>query len=323
MKKILFVLPFIILAIALSGCKPAQKAENVSTSTAAYLGGEAGLEISFLANAPPKTVYDKPADGTENPFDISIKLENKGEYTIPAGKYKVTLSGIEPTAFKKTQPNFRDMTSTDELIKKRRSAGAEIPGTFTIVTVSQLAYQSPVSGQIGPFNLRASACYEYQSESSSNICVLKDLLGTTRQQGICKPTEKKNVENSGAPVGVENLEQSVTGKDNIAFTFAVKHKGGEKNLVFKNEDQSCKVGDMTRQNKVGVKVMLGETDITSSCSGITGGVATIYGEGGAQVRCTQTLASDRGDYVQPVKIVLTYDYMQYVDQEITVRQVGT
>lgn len=326
MKKILFVLLFIVLAIALSGCpKPAEEGDNISTATGkAYVGGEMGLELSFLANAPPSIVYDKPEGQNINPFDVGVKIENKGEYKVDKGKCKITISGIDPDSFGKSSADFVQVT-TEDLINTRRSAGEVIPGTFTMINIQGLAYKYPVSGQVGPFNLRASGCYEYQTEASSNICILKDLLGVTRQEGICKPTETKTIESSGAPVKVTNLEQSVTGKDNIAFTFIIKHVGGDKNLVFKNEDQSCKIGDMTRQNKVEVKVMLGNEDITTECTGIdkTTKLATLYGETGAQIRCTQTLSSTRVDFVQPVKIVLRYDYYQYVDQELTVRQVGT
>lgn len=336
MKKMLFVLPFIALAIAFSGCKPAEDGGNVTRPAGvAYVGGDKGLEPSFLANAPPSVVYDNPEENadTGNPFDISVKIENKGEYTVPKDKYKLTISGIDPGAFSKTTDDFKDLKSTEgttseELLKTRRSAGEVIPGTFTMITISGLKYKSPVSGQIGPFNLRASICYEYQTEASSNICILEDLLGTIRREGICKPTETKATENSGGPLLVSNLEQSVTGKDRTAFTFTIKHIGGDKNFVFKNEDQSCAIGDRTKQDKVGVKIELGEKDITKKCSGvdITTELATLYGDAGATIRCPISLTElelTKGDYVQPVKITLIYDYYQYVDEELTVRQVGT
>jgi hypothetical protein len=329
MKKILTILILAIIAIisvALSGCQPAQKTQNTTITGAAYIGGEKGLELSFLANAPPNVVYDKPKEGSISPFDISVKIENKGEYSVPGGKYKISISGVDAASFGKNPNDFKGLTSTEELIKTRKSAGETIQGTFSIVSIQGLAYQSPVSGQIGPFNLRAGLCYDYQTESSSNICVLEDMLGTTRREGLCKPTEKKQVENSGAPVKVIDLEESVTGKESMAFMFIVKHIGSANNLVFKNEAQTCSIGDMTKQDKIGIKVELGTKDVTAKCSGINGGIASLYGEAGAQIRCSGTLADfglAKGDYVQPVKITLKYDYHQYIDLPITVKQVGT
>jgi hypothetical protein len=328
MKKILFILMAVMLAGAFSGCQPADKTTNETSSTAAYLGGDKGLVLSFLTNAPPETVYEKPAGGSVSPFDISVKVENVGEYTVPEGKYKLAVTGIDAASFGKSSGDLKSLTSTGELIKKRRSAGQEIAGTASIISVSGLAYQSPVSGQIGPFNLRANLCYEYQTEASSSICVLEDLLGTTVRvgQALCKSTETKKVENSGAPVNVEKLEESATGKESLAFTFVIKHVGNANNIVFKNEAQTCPIGDMTRQDKVGVKVELGTNDITSKCSGINSGVASLYGEAGAQIRCAGTLADlglAVGDYTQPIKIILTYDYFQYESKEITVKQLGT
>lgn len=323
MKKILIILPFVILAFMFSGCRSTETAENVTAPSSAYIGGDKGVELSFLANAPPADVYDTTGGGS-NPFDISVKVENKGEYTIDGGKYKLTLSGVDPSAFGKSVSDF-NVQSSESLVKTRRSGGETVPGTFSILGVPGLAYTNQVSGQLGPFNLRAALCYEYQTEVTSDVCVLNDLLGTTRQEGICKPSGNRNVQNSGGPVHVDtaSFEQSVTGKDNIAFTFTVVHVGGDKDAVFKNEVQSCTLGDMTKQDKVGVQVLLGSTDITSSCSGVTGGVATLYGDTGAQIRCTQTLPSDRTDFVQPVKVTLKYDYYEYIDQPITVKQVGS
>ncbi|MBW2992428.1 hypothetical protein KY345_04390 [Candidatus Woesearchaeota archaeon] len=320
MKKVLFILPFIILAIAFSGCAPAEEAENVSAVTGAYIGGDKGLELSFLDNAPPGNVFDKPEGEEGNPFDVAVKIENKGEYTVAAGKCKLTISGVEPTSFGKQRADFTDLQTTEELLKTRKSAGEVIPGTFTILTISELEYQSPVSGFIGPFNLRASVCYEYQTEASSSICVLEDLLGVERKEGICKATESKTVENSGGPVQVKNFEQSVTGKESTAFTFDVQHAGGDKNEVYENKDQSCSTGE----DKVRIQVLLGEKDITTKCSGISDGMVNLRV---GHVRCPITIGEGKDlpklDYVQPVKVILTYDYKQYTDKAITVKQVGT
>lgn len=328
MKKIL-ILPIIILVIALSGCDQGEPTQNATTTGTAYVGGSEGLELSFLANAPPSTVFDKPEDGSLSPFDISVKIENKGEYTVLKGKYNMKISGIDPKSFGKTSiSDFKVIGDVDDLVETRRSGGETIAGTFTILSIDQIAYVYPVSGQIGPFNLRSSVCYEYQTEASSTVCVLEDLLGTTGREGLCKPTESKNVENSGGPIQVRSFEESVTGKESIALTFKVQHVGGSKDLVFKNNGQNCPIGDRTEQDKVGVKVELGNTDITARCTGIDKitKLATMYGDTGAQIRCSGTLTDlglTSGDYVQPVTVIMIYDYNEYIDQQITVKQVGT
>jgi len=321
MKKSVVLISILVIAIFLTGCGKTQTAQNI-TSGSAYIGGTDGLSVSFVENAPPSVVYDKPSDGSINPFDINVRIENKGEFDVVKPKCVLKITGIDPVAFGKTSTDFRQEIKED-LLKTKRSGGTVIPGTFTVLSIPNLAYGSAVSGQVGPFNLRASICYEYKTEASSNICVLKDLLGTTRREGLCKPTETKSVENSGGPVKIDKLEQSVSGKDSLAFTFTIKHVGDKKNVVFMNEDQGCKMDDMQKQDKVKVQVLLGTADITSSCSGINSGVANLYADTGAQVRCTQTLSTTREDFVQPVKIIMSYDYYQYVDKQITVRQVGT
>jgi len=169
--------------------------------------------------------------------------------------------------------------------------------------------------------LRASVCYPYETTAVSKVCVLEDLLGKTRREGLCNPNEIKRVENSGAPVGVKNVEERVTGTDDIAITFVITHVGNEKDEVFKSDNSECDINKKTPgQTKISYTVSLGATDITNDCTG--DGIASMYGDSGAQIRCTQKLTS-RIDSEQTLTIKVNYNYLEYVDTPITVKQIGT
>lgn len=318
MKKSVVFLTILVVAIFLSGCNQSKTSQNATSTGKAYVGGVDGLAVSFAENAPPKEVYDNK----QGQFAVSVKVENKGEFDVDGGKYKLTLTGIDFGAFGSSV--VKDAIKVDKLEKVRRSVGETIPGTYIFYDFQNFAYQTPVNGQIGPFNLRAALCYAYQTEASSKACILEDLYGRSGRTPLCKANEDKSVENSGAPVHVESVKESVVGSDKIALTFVIKQKGDSKDVVFEPGSQTCSLSDLNKQNRVGVALMVGSNSIPASqCAGLTAdGKATLYADRGAEIRCTIQL-SNPVDQEVPVKLTLNYDYYEYADTPITVKQLGT
>jgi len=326
MKKGVVLISILVIAIFLSGCgKTNTNTQNTSSTGKAYVGGTDGLAISFVENSPPKEVFDNK----QGDFSISVKVENKGEFDAVGTKYKLTLTGLDFKAFGATDAQLltiKDATKPDKLEKVRRSVGEVIPGTFVFFdfTGIKFTYQYPVNGQIGPFNLRAGLCYAYQTEASSKICMLQDLYGRSGRVGLCKAIEDKTVENSGAPVIVESFKESVVGNNKVALSFVIKQKGDSKDVVFEPGSQICNMTNLNEQSRVKVNVTVGTTALAiADCAGLNvDGKATLYGDKGTEIRCTYTETSP-SDRELPVKITLNYDYYEYADAPITVRQLGS
>lgn len=308
MKKYFVILMMLILAFS-AGCSKQTTDEQKTTGTASpFLTGTEGLAVSFQSGAPPSEVYDEDFN-----FDINVKLENMGEQTIGAGKAKLKITGINPADF--GNPKL-DSAIGDELIAARKDpAGNILQGGITNINFEKLQAEK-VTGEVS-FNLRAEVCYPYQTRAISQICVLEDLLGTTRKAGetpSCEPNPTQvTSEASAGPLTIEKFKQSVIGKDKISFTFDVKHRGAGR---IYQKDSGCDAV-ISNKNKVTVKVDTGNLG-TLSCSGLSNGndgEVTLFSQAGTttaggEVRtivCTQTITSP-ADYTRPVTITLDYDY---------------
>jgi len=312
--KYLVTLLILLLAVFIAGCK-----EEEVVPIEAFIGGSQGLILEFIENAPPTEVFD-----IESPFDISVKIENVGEWDIdnPADA-TVTISGFDAIDFGKSLQFLTKDAAVPMKGNHPDPLGGIISGSVDVINFEGFQYQERVLGKTD-FRIRAEVCYEYGTKVNSRICILDDLLGVTRRGGelpICNPRGDKGIENSGAPVQVTSLVQNVFSSDRIGITFRVQHVGT--GSVYQRGTE-CGT-ELAKQNKVYVKVNSGIPGLL--CSGIGGGTSegyvTLY-NGQRDITCTTPqLSTPRGNFEKPINIELRYGYRQYIDQTLTVRQAGS
>lgn len=311
MKNIFYMILVTILLVTAVGCT---KQQSNTTTGKAFIGGNKGLSMSFLTGAPPESVFD-----TDNPFTISVKLENVGEYDIQApADATVEITGIDPASFGTTAASMKK--DSPETLKGASldSSGKIIQGVSTTVDFDNLQYKSKVSGTV-PFPLRASVCYEYGTKSQAKLCILKDLIGRTTEERFCNPNnENIAAESSSAPMQVTTMSENVLGANKVAFAFKIKNMGTGKSYQKATE---CNPSVPTR-DKVWVEVTnTGLGDLT--CSGLKDGTATtgyvtLYNDE-ASVRCTQTITDPR-DSEKAVEVKLTYSYKEVIQKTLQVKQ---
>ncbi|MEK6822935.1 MAG: hypothetical protein AABY13_03820, partial [Nanoarchaeota archaeon] len=93
---------------------------KVSLTT--FLGGNDGISIEFDKNAPPKEVFD----GGDFPFDVVVKLQNKGEYAVAKDNVKVTITGIRPQEFDQTDAGLKKAPDEDLTERKKDTQGSPV-----------------------------------------------------------------------------------------------------------------------------------------------------------------------------------------------------
>ena len=305
---------YIFVIIFTIGCT--RTTTRTRPETNIHVGYE-GLEMSFVKDAPPTEVYDR-----DYPFGVNVRFENVGEYDIPANKIKLQITGIDPSDFGGVQ-----LTNTND--EELRGASIDPQGNAIEGGIANIDFSglqaSEITGKV-EFNIRAKACYPYGTTTVSQICILEDLLGTTRKSGetpFCDPNANKDFENSGAPVQITNFRQSVTGKDKLSFTFDISHVGEGRVYELNSE---CNPS-LDKKDKVHVKVDTGLSNL--ECSGLEGkteGNVVLYGTGQAEKRsvvCTQVVPATRTDNEKQVRIELTYDYQQSITQPLVVTHITT
>jgi len=302
MKKIIVLL--IIGLFILVGCE-----ETVETSfSKPFIGGTSAIEFDFIEGSPPAEAYDKGS----YPFEVTLNVENKGEYDVPKDKITIDLAGFYP-------PDFNDpeiVKQPDEDLEKSYidSEGNTIPGTVTYITFPEFNFMDELTAN-NEYRIRANLCYVYGTIAQADLCILDDL--TKIKDEVCKVSESKRVDCSSAPVKIENLEESIAGTDKITFSFEIVHRGS--GLVSKL-GSNCS-DETIDKNKVWVEIDSGLEGLT--CSALsdgtdTSGYTTLYG-GKRMVRCTQDISASElqgKDFEKKVNIKATYDYKEH--EEVTV-----
>lgn len=313
MKRLFTIL--IMLSLLAVGCGEQQDdTTRTGAQGKAFIGGTKGLEMTFFADAPPDVVYDK-----DFPFSIHLKLENVGESDVGSGQATVQVIGIDPKDFGNV--NLKKTNAEELLGAKIDPQGNQIAGGISDIEFSNLQ-AAPIVGNV-EHTVRAEMCYPYSTKAITTYCVLKDLLGTTRKAGetpFCDPNTVRQAENSGAPVQITGVKQSVTGKDKVSLTFDITHVGS--GLLY-GKNTNCE-GTVSNKDKVHVKIISEGQSV--QCSGLGGGIegdVQLYGTSGKGTRaivCTLDLTGERTDNEKQIQIELSYDYKQIIDKKIVVRQ---
>ncbi len=304
----------ILLAIFLLVFVPACKKQETAVVGKAFVGGSKGLTLSFLPGAPPDSVFD-----TDNPFAISIRLENVGEFNIDkVADATVEITGIDPADFGVTKNDLHKDSSDTLTSASLDSAGKVVQGSAAVIDFDNLQYKKKVSGTFS-FPLIASVCYEYGTKAQSQLCVLKDLAGKTTEIRFCDPNNQNIAsESSGAPVQVVSMSENVLGSNKVAFSFRIRNVGTG-TLHQQGKECSTAIAD---KDKVWVEVM--DTGLGAlSCSGLkdgtdkTGYVTLFNNE--ATVRCTQTVDTPT-DLVKVIDVNLRYGYKESIQKTLQVKE---
>ena len=303
---------YIILAMLLLAACNEQTAVPVNIANP-FIGGTEGLSISFQ-DLPPEVF-----DGGTSPFDVVIRLENKGEALVSKENTRIRLSGINPLEFSKTTEQLSS-SAPDDLIEVRKDAqGNRIQPPLVFAEFTNFNYKSKLAGASNQFIIRADACYQYKTRSVSKLCVRENILNP-KPGGICEINGDKPSFSSSAPVQIGAFKESTRAKDKIGFTFEVINIG--RGSVF-GKNTVC---DSNRQNENKVYLTITTSLPGLQCTGLesnpTGaqGPVTLYG-GSKIVSCTQPVSTS-SDFEQIVTIEAVYDYEESTQTSLTVKNSG-
>ena len=273
-----------------------------------FAGGTEGVVISF--DNFPKSVFDQG----KNQFDVFVKLENRGEKEIPKEDVRVKLTGFEQFD---TQGVSQKNPDENLVGVKKDPQGNVVPGIPQQLDFTA-NYLSPVH-TIAEFSVQASACYKYETNAVSKMCVRQDLQNPAAG-GLCIVDETKPSYSSGAPVQISKIVEQASGSSKIQFSFDVTHTGG--GIIYRLGHDCSSLRAL--QNKVMLKVDTGKVGSTctqlktqegTAVSGeidLTGGARTIY--------CSIPIEK-KSDYEFPISMNAQYTYeITTPVQQLTVKE---
>ena len=310
MRRSLLILALLLLV----ACGPSEDTAQVVNLQSPFLGGTDGLVLGF------QDLRQEVFDSGRDPFDVVVRLENKGESIVAKNNVRVKLSGINPSEFGKTETQLSASPSDDVIEVRKEPSGNTITPPPVFVEFTGLDHKNELSGAQNQFIIRADACYLYRTKAVSKVCVRENIL-TPAPGGICEINADKPVVSSGAPVQFSNFKESTRAKDKIGFTFDITNSN---NGHIYERNTACDASKRQNENRVYITVSTGVQGLL--CTGLEAttkgaeGFVTLYG-GSKTISCTQSISS-KTDFEQLVNLEAVYDYEQSTQASITVKSSG-
>ena len=322
MRKLSLIVLCLLSLLILAACQPQSgdaeqrgifgSKEKRGPAEGAFIGGTEAVSIVFTEGRPRADVYTG-----DDPFDVEVMLDNKGEAYVAKDEVKIKLTGIDPIEFGKTLQDFTINPESDlPPMVKNPADNKIIPSVPTYAKFESLMHKEDVVGNV-KFPIRVNTCYPYETKVRSDICVRSNLR--TLEEGVCNPNEERVVENSGAPVQVTSFSESVSSATRLAFILKINHRGNE-NIY--SPGSQCEF-ERENQNKVMVDIDTGGLQ-GLSCIGFRAGTATSglveLRNKEAIIRCTLDVDPQRAaDFIKGINIRLSYTLGESVETSITVK----
>ena len=325
MKKTLFAIFMIFSLFILSGCDDTNT--GVGPSTTPFVGGTNALSLSFMEGAPPSEVFDN-GDYT---FGINIKIENLGEDDVETQDGYLEITGIDAQEFGLNgQSDLIIDIPYDIKGVNKNSEGTIFVSEPIIAEFGELNYEGDSRGNFD-YRIRATACYNYETEATTLACLKRDMLTNIDTKEVCSLNGDKEVYNSGGPIQVTKVTQTPVGSDKIQLTFEISHVG-EVNDRFYKLDTDCD-DRATNQNKDLVYFEVLDTEGNSlgdaQCTGLkkgsqdSEGYIELFSGAPRTVVCTFDTSNVEGIFEKKVNVKISYRYSQFIEKTIIVKDVSS
>jgi hypothetical protein len=163
---------------------------------------------------------------------------------------------------------------------------------------------------------KANLCYNYETQTTTNICLKEDMLNQFYSTEVCSLVGEKIVNNSVAPIQITELKQTVLGSEKIQIKFTITHIGNINNSFYKlNTD--C---DDKSINKVFIEIPTKVNENLAQCFNLEQSTGNsgfiILPEGNPKsIICNFNIENISGAFETPLKINLRYRYSPSLKNE--------
>jgi hypothetical protein len=274
-----------------------------SSTTNNYRTGTKGIEINYALSSPPSEVYYS----TGAPADVPVTLEmwNRG---AESGSGTVFFDGYDPSMF--ALPSSKAFSVLEGKEESRNPQG-----TNAYLDMGSVNVNLPTDVDSINIPLRATACYDYSTIATVNVCV--DPNPSKPGTRACTPVSNPSVSGGqGGPVAISSIQYEA-GKGQAIFTITIRNVGGGQ-VFLKGKTGTCMSATQAELDVIGVSGTISRSAL--SCISGKGGVRLINNE--AIVVCRATgLNVDQGAYSTPITLTLTYGYKYSTQKNIQVKRI--
>ena len=342
-KRLIFAF-FLVLLISISACSGKK---DVKTSLEEIRVGTEGIVINFLPNAPPEKVYVE-RDGESLPFDIVLKIDNKGAYPQPdegtggtAPQHgKVFLSGFDQNIIEIKAKDTNTEPKSSDLSKMALEGKSTINpnGGQDILSFTGTIRGDNLNAEKYEPTLLATACYHYETTAGPSVCIDPNPYSTVKERKVCE-VQDITLSNQGAPIAVIKIDEEALAKKtqfkitikNVGNGDALKDEAAENkcNPYGENIDQKISREDIDKVKLEHIKISetaldcgpFADTTEGSIKSSSGGFVRLVNGEGFVICELGYDAYSNKiSAYTTPILIKLSYGYRTTVERKLLIKK---
>jgi hypothetical protein len=317
MKKSVFIV-ILVVSLLLIACKPRVPAGENPQDTSAALRqvrtGTQGVEISLLANYPPRTIYD------ENELVAIVEVRNKGNKDLGQSDCFIHITGFDPNIISGPFGGPLSCANPNPELEGKNIYNLE--GGF-----NQLEFESSniiLPEDVAEYKptLNFLACYSYQTKANPSVCVDPLRFQVTSEQKACDYRRGVVTDGSqGAPVRVSNVRADMVtsrSRSRAVFEIDIDNAGGGQILSPDTDIQNCATAviGFTDTDRLRYDVRMTGGSLVS-CSPGDGIVRMNNGRG--KVVCTFDI-SEGSAFETPLIVTLDYNYMKSFRQPVHIIQ---
>jgi hypothetical protein len=208
-----------LLVVAVYGCSSETNADGTTKNAfgsgsnkqtqgtmPTYNTGLTGITMSFQINSPPTEMYDGQV------FPFALEIFNTGNTTT--NPY-ITLSGFDK--------NIIHVDWTNKQPGSIPKKGPDYPQGGYGALSEEVKVTLPTEVTALPTTVKATACYDYMTDASVQVCVDPD--PTNNKDDVCTPKTITISTGQAAPLSVSGIAQQPS-RGITSFIVTIKNVGG-------------------------------------------------------------------------------------------------
>ncbi|MBU0536140.1 MAG: hypothetical protein KKE20_04190 [Nanoarchaeota archaeon] len=328
MKNTKIIITILFAALLLASCTPwgsPNKYVSIFTGTKA-------LTLGFLKGLPPDEIY-APEANEVMPFQVGVEIQNQGSKDIEGG-YLVL--AVEQNFMKimgwGSQYDITPIGASGERIAFSLDGKSDINpyGQKELYTVDITPLSIGDQRVQHTANLVVTACYDYITEMSRDVCIDTDIYNVNPTEKTCQANDISVSGGQGAPVEVTLVEvKMLPGQGYVIpqFIIHVKNSGGGQVLESSKISDACSSLPLTYDDINVIDV----DEVRFSRFSTRGGqiectpdkikLKNEEGKTRCQLRPGALSSSDIITYTTPLYVKLSYGYSHTISKQVLMKNI--
>lgn len=254
-----------------------------------YHKGTDGLVMEFLQNAPPDEVWEN------SEFSVGIELKNKGAWPIESGS--VVISGFVP--------DYISIEPLEKTIDLQGKSPGYPEGDYSVINFRAKNINIPKGSKEYTDSIIARAYYDYQTDATVDVCINPFIYSYVKtRETVCEIRDISVSGGQGAPVAITSVKEKISPPNegmSVEFLIEIKNVGpGE--VLGKVRLEGAKLANRL-----------------ISCSP----QLLDMKKGEKTIRCKTTIDKEKGAYLAPLSLSLSYTYTSKINKKIRITTLTT